>query len=151
MTVYTFDPPPRTYFTGARVLTPLPEKLRRLDTLGVDDVVVARFDANYATRGARTFLEEIATLNPLEIWEGQDFRFGGDREGDLNTLRAHFVVRTVQPLRCDAGEIISSSRVRILLMRDEQEKARGLLGWPKGRNKASTVQFTGAPAKPSVS
>lgn len=127
MVVYTFDPPPRTYFKSAQVLTPLSEKLRQLDTLGIDHVVVARFDADYATRGTRTFLDEIATLNPLEIWEGSDFRFGGDREGDLDTLRAHFTVRIADPVRCDAGKVISSSRVRTLLLRNEPDKARELL------------------------
>jgi len=129
MVIYTFDPPPRTYFKGAPVLTPLPEKLRRLRVLGADHVVVARFDANHATRSVRTFMEELAALNPLEIWEGSNFRFGGDRKGDLDTLRARFTVQAADPIVCDTGKIISSSRIRTLISRNEPDEARELLGW----------------------
>jgi riboflavin kinase / FMN adenylyltransferase len=39
--VYTFDPPPRSYFQNAKILTPINEKLRRISTLGIDYCFVA--------------------------------------------------------------------------------------------------------------
>lgn len=130
LVVYTFDPPPRVYFQHAILLTPLPEKLERLRILGVDHVVVAPFDADYVTRGVNTFLDEIAGLHPREVWEGQDFRFGRNREGDIHTLRERFHVRIVDPVYCSSGKIISASRIRALLMQDRLEQAEQLLGWP---------------------
>lgn len=76
LVVYTFDPPPRVYFQHALLLTPLEERLNKLQTSGVDHVVIASFSADYASRGVQTFLEEISEFNPLEIWEGPDFTFG---------------------------------------------------------------------------
>lgn len=79
--VYTFDPPPRAFFQAALILMPPAEKLRRLEGLGVNHVVLASFDTEYATRGPQAFLDELEALSPREVWVGCDFRFGGRREG----------------------------------------------------------------------
>jgi riboflavin kinase/FMN adenylyltransferase len=126
---YTFDPPPRAYFQDAPVLTPLPEKVHRLESLGLDHAVVAVFDDAYAARSAQDFLEELADLNPVEVWAGPDFRFGHVEEGDVDTLGARFTTRVIEPLRCWEGKVISSSRARALLAQDDVDKARHLLGW----------------------
>lgn len=125
---YTFDPPPRAYFEDARVLTPLAQKLRKLEGLGLDHAVVAVFDETYAARSARDFLEELAGLNPAEVWVGPDFRFGHAGEGDVNALRARFTIQVFEPLRCREGTVISSNRVRALLAQGASDKARDLLG-----------------------
>ncbi|TCP29441.1 riboflavin kinase/FMN adenylyltransferase [Scopulibacillus darangshiensis] len=130
LVVYTFDPPPKVYFQHSILLSPLPEKIRRLRLLGADHVVIAPFDTNFATIGTHAFLDELSHLNPLEIWEGSDFRFGSNRDGDLNTLRKHFEVHVLDPIRCQSGKIISSSRIRSCLMQGEKKQAEQLLGWP---------------------
>lgn len=127
--VYTFDPPPRAYFQGVPVLTPLGEKLRRLQALQPEYVVVAGFDAEYAARGTDDFLEEIAAMNPREIWVGPNFRFGHGGRGDTDTLSACFTTRVFEPIRCAKGKVISSSRVRRLLARGALHDAHALLGW----------------------
>ncbi|MFV2048334.1 FAD synthetase family protein [Metabacillus litoralis] len=129
LVVYTFDPPPRVYFKNAMLLTSIEEKVKRLRLLGVDHVVVANFDADYLSRGVNLFLDELKELNPLEIWEGPDFQFGRNREGDVNTLRKHFPVNVLDPICCSSGEVISSSRIRFLIMREMLGKAEQLLGW----------------------
>lgn len=127
--VFTFDPPPRTYFQGAVVLTPLPEKLRRLEGLGVDHVVVAQFDAACVDRPPSSFIDELAALVPREVWVGMNFRFGRGRSGDVRTLEEKFTTQVLEPLRCREGKVVSSSRVRDLLSRDALTQARELLGW----------------------
>ncbi|WP_273888523.1 hypothetical protein [Rubrobacter naiadicus] len=127
--VYTFDPPPRAYFQGVTVLTPIEEKMRRLQELRPQYVVVAGFDAGYAARGVEDFLEELAALNPREVWVGPDFRFGHKGAGDVSTLSARFVTRVFEPVRCGKGRVISSSRVRRLLALGFRRDARALLGW----------------------
>jgi len=126
---YTFDPPPRAYFHGARILTPLPEKLRRLSALQLTHVVVVPFDAAYAQRTVRDFLCEIALLAPLEIWVGHDFRFGKGRAGRAETLARYYDVRVLEPVRCPRGEVISSSRIRCLIEKGYTHEARRILGW----------------------
>lgn len=129
MVVYTFDPPPRVYFQHTLLLTPLPEKIYRLALLGVEHIIVAPFNPEYVTRGGRIFLDEIADLHPLEIWEGPDFRFGSNRDGDINILSQHFHVRVFEQIRCSSGKIISSSRIRELLIQGMKTEAERLLGW----------------------
>lgn len=125
---YTFDPPPKAYFQGAAVLTLLPEKLKKLEALGVEHVVVARFDRVWAARSAQQFIEELEALGPLEVWVGKDFRFGRGRAGDVEILSKRFNVRVPEPVRCRKGEVISSSRVRTLLARGATREAQLLLG-----------------------
>lgn len=129
LVVYTFDPPPRVYFKNVTLLSPLPEKLEKLKFLGADHVIVAPFNANYMTKEVNSFITEIASLNPIEILEGPDFHFGKNREGDLSTLRQYFSVKILESQRCHVGEIISSSRIRMLLKEDKKVQAEQLLGW----------------------
>lgn len=130
LVVYTFDPPPRVYFNKSTLLlTPLAEKIKWLSLLGVDYVIVAPFNANFMEREVHSFLTELADLNPLEIWEGHDFQFGKNREGNVDTLRKHFSVQVLEPIRCNSGEIISSSRIRILIKEGMVSQAKQLLGW----------------------
>lgn len=127
--VYTFVPPPRAYFHGVPVLTSVPEKLRRLEVLGLDHVVVASFDATQASRSVEGFVEGLSALNPEEVWVGPDFRFGHRRMGDAHTLGKVFTTRVFESVKCREGEIISSSRVRALLAQGAVVEARDLLGW----------------------
>jgi riboflavin kinase/FMN adenylyltransferase len=125
--VYTFDPPPRAYFEGASILTPIQEKLRRLFELQVDHVVVANFDAAYLTRSASDFIRELSNLHPAEVIVGKDFRFGRGREGGIEDLAEHFPVRVIDAVCCSRGEVISSTRIRKLIAEGDMVGALSLL------------------------
>lgn len=135
--VYTFDPPPKVYFQRVLLLSTLSEKIRRLEQLGVDDVIVAPFGPEYATLPAEDFMEEIGRLRPIEIWEGIDFRFGSNREGDSELLRHRFNVRVLEPVCCKEGKVISSTRIRMLIRENREAEAEELLGWPKSLTPSS--------------
>lgn len=126
--VYTFDPPPKAVFAGARVLTPIEEKLRRMAGLGVHHAVVAGFDRAYASRPAASFLDELSALHPAEVRVGADFRFGAGRAGDVTMLRRNFHVSVAESVRCEGGEIISSTRIRNLIARGDTDLASQLQG-----------------------
>jgi riboflavin kinase / FMN adenylyltransferase len=128
--IYTFDPPPRVYFQGARLLTPLVEKLARLEKLGVDHVKIVSFDQFYAKRSAHEFIESLKKLNPYEIMVGDDFRFGHQRNGDIELLQKYFTVIVTEPVFCSSGNRISSTRIRQLLSQGEFHYSNLLLGWP---------------------
>lgn len=125
--VYTFDPTPRSYFEGACILTPIQEKLRRLFELGVDNVVVAKFDEAYLSRSVADFIRELTNLHPAEVMVGKDFRFGRGREGGIEDLAAHFSVQEIDAVCCPRGEVISSSRIRKLIAEGDMMTALSLL------------------------
>lgn len=126
--VYTFDVPPKTLFTDARILSTPEEKSRLIASLGSDHCVLAKFDRAYASRPADEFLEELAAMNPAEIWVGEDFRFGAGRVGDVEMLRSRFDVKLTDAVRCHEGKVISSTRVRKLLDDRDDFSAEVLLG-----------------------
>ena len=128
--VYTFDPPPKSLFGTAARLTSAEEKVRRISHFGIDHVVVARFNRDYAARSAEAFLCEIGRLNPRQVWIGEDFRFGKGQAGDAALLARYFDVRLHREVGCDQGRRISSTRMRALIAAGRHEDARLLHGWP---------------------
>lgn len=128
LVVYTFDPPPRAFFQNQLVLTQLPEKKRYLEELGVSYAIFASFDRDYAARTVDEYIDELKRLNPREIWVGPDFQFGKGKSGSILDLQDHFQTFQHPIVTCPEGEIISSSRIRHLLLHKEVEKAHFLLG-----------------------
>lgn len=130
--VYTFDPPPRNFFQGVQILTPIQEKVKRIEKLGVDYVVAASFDEWFATRPPNDFICELTKLNPMEIIIGADFRFGKNREGDVALLKKYFPIHVTSPVYCKSGKLISSTRIRQLLSEGDFQQSYALLGWQIG-------------------
>lgn len=140
--VYTFDPPPKALLCGVRPLTSIEDKVARISLLGPDHIIVARFDAAYQARTAGDFVGEIGVLTPRVIWIGADFRFGSCKSGDPLLLARHFDTRILPALRCEAGEIVSSSRIRALRAAGRSIEAEILEGW-SGRSYARGVHASG--------
>jgi riboflavin kinase / FMN adenylyltransferase len=127
-TVVTFDPHPRTIL-GNRVelLCTTERRLELIAEIGVEDVLLLRFDAELAAVPPEAFAESV--LRPIGtelVAAGDGFRFGRAREGDLELLqRLGFEVRRV-PL----VESISSTHIRRLIAAGEVGRAARLLGRP---------------------
>jgi len=126
---YTFDVSPRVYFQQVRPLMSIETKLEKMRQLGVDYVVLATFNKEYASRSQLLFIEELERMNPCQVWVGYDFKFGRGRSGNLQTLQQSFSVRILEPVCCKDGEAISSTRIRVLLSVDRCGEANELLGW----------------------
>jgi riboflavin kinase/FMN adenylyltransferase len=126
--VVTFEPHPRTV-RGNRVelLTTTERRLELLDEAGIDDVLLLHFDDELAALSPEGFAAEILRATGVEIVaEGEGFRFGHRRSGDLELLgQLGFDVRRV-PL----VENVSSTRIRQLLAAGEVGAAARLLGRP---------------------
>jgi riboflavin kinase / FMN adenylyltransferase len=127
-TVVTFDPHPRAIL-GNRVelLTTTERRLELFEGLGVEDVLLLRFDAALAALSAEAFAASVlGAIGAEVVTAGDGFRFGHGRSGDLDLLeRLGFDVRRV-PL----VENVSSSHVRRLLAAGDVERAAQLLGRP---------------------
>ena len=137
-TVVTFSPHPRAYFSGiARpLLTPVEEKARQLDVLGIQQLVMLPFNQALATLSPEAFVKQILVdgLNAQRISVGSDFHFGKGRAGNAQMLKqiaaSYGVPVVLVPLKELQGDRISSSRIRAALQSGELSEATRLLGRP---------------------
>jgi riboflavin kinase/FMN adenylyltransferase len=139
VTVITFEPQPREYFTPERVpprLTRLREKVEALRRFGVERVLCLRFGPYLAGLPPEEFIR-IVLLDGLGVRYlvvGDDFRFGRDRAGSFALLQragaAHgFPVVNMHSFSID-GVRVSSTRVREALEAGDLAGAERLLGRP---------------------
>ena len=135
-TVLTFDPHPLSVIAPARaprLLTTLERKAELVGSLGVEELVVVPFDADFALVSAEQFVERILVerLGATYVSVGENFRFGRGAGGDAERLRAdaRFETRVATLLEVD-GEVVSSSHIRGLVLGGAVEYADELLGAP---------------------
>jgi riboflavin kinase/FMN adenylyltransferase len=135
----TFDPRPEAYFkkgSDDRLLFTREQKLRAFAELGLDAVVVQRFDAAFSQTEASAFVDHCLTreLGARAVAVGVNFRFGRGRSGDAEALRERGRACGLRVLICepsvDAGGVISSSRVRLALEQGDVAAASSMLGRP---------------------
>lgn len=135
LAVLTFEPHPRRIFRSDDPpfrVTPLPVKLERLETLGVDHVYVCPFNWEVSALSADDFIQTILKdkLSPAHIFIGTDFHFGQHRTGNAATLMAAGIPVTTVTLKDDGHHsVVSASRIRSAIQAGHIEEANNLLGW----------------------
>jgi riboflavin kinase/FMN adenylyltransferase len=134
--VLTFDPHPTAVVAPGhtpKLLTPLAVKAELVEALGVQELIVIPFDAEFARRSAKEFIDDVlvGTLGAKDVSVGENFRFGNRAQGDTRMLEAdrRFTTR-VTPLLEVEGEIVSSSHIRGLVLAGEVRTAARFLGSP---------------------
>jgi len=135
----TFEPHPVRILrpeSGLKLLTPTLEKLRLLESTGIDAVLLLPFGRDLSLMTPRDFAESILQngLHAREVDEGFNFRFGHKAAGDTKLLaelgrEMGFEVR-VYPEMTLRGEPVSSSQIRKLLREGRVSRARHLLARP---------------------
>ncbi len=116
-------------------LTTVAQKLRLLEEIDVDMVLLIHFDQAVAKISAAEFCDSILAekLRARQVVIGENFRFGRRAEGGVDFMQSRAEATGMQvtsvPLLRDGGEIISSTCIRKLLERGEVEKANDMLGW----------------------
>jgi riboflavin kinase/FMN adenylyltransferase len=136
-TVLTFSPHPARFFVPDRALPLLMPEARRHELLlglGVDRVVVQRFDATFAAQSPRAFVESllVATLAARVVCVGYDFTFGARRAGTTALLgelgrELGFSTVVTDAVRV-RGVVCASSTIRALIAAGEIDDAAALLG-----------------------
>jgi riboflavin kinase/FMN adenylyltransferase len=135
--VVTFDPAPEPFrgISPRRPILSMAERLRRLAGLGLDAVVLLPFGKKLACLSPEAFAKTVlaAQLKPRCVCVGEDFCYGKDRSGRVETLEdigpaLGFSVCSV-PLLTSAGEKITAERIRRLLDDGRVPEAESLLGW----------------------
>ncbi len=118
---FTFCPHPQSVLRPERappLLLDYSEKKEILLSLGLDDVVEQRFDAEFAATPPEEFFRSILrrSLQASSIVVGYDFSFGRARSGHLQVLEnlcaSEGVTLTVVPPQRVSSEIVSSSVIR---------------------------------------
>jgi len=137
--VVTFDRHPLTVVDPSRVprlLTSNDEKIRLIEELGPDELVMLPFDEHLAALTPREFCEGLlaGALEARAVVVGENFNFGARGAGDAAQLRACGAANgydvEVCSLVTEHGEPISSTRIRRLLHDGELEEVREILGRP---------------------
>lgn len=135
--VYTFEPHPLKVVSPQKsppLILDLDDKVRLIEGLGVDFLVLARFTREFAERHPREFVEDVLVrkLSAREVWVGHDFSFGRGRAGTVAHLKdlgveLGFSVHVI-PAYKKLGGVVSSSRIRGLIKEGRVREAAALLG-----------------------
>src|SRR6266852_9427486 len=153
----TFEPHPARILrpdSGLKLLTPTAEKLRLLESTGVDAVLLLPFGRDLSLMTPRQCAERILKkkIHAREGHEGFNFRFGHKAAGDVNMLsdfgrEMGFEVK-VYPEMTLRGEPVSSSHIRKLISEGRVSRARHLLARPfcilstPGRGRGYGAKYT---------
>jgi riboflavin kinase / FMN adenylyltransferase len=137
--VVTFDRHPLSVVAPEhvpRLLTPLPEKVRLVEELGPEELVLLPFDERLAALTPSEFCGDIlaGALSAKLVVVGENFNFGAAGAGDAAQLRVcgetHGFETLALQLVTEHGKTISSTRIRRLLHEGELEEVREILGRP---------------------
>ena len=133
--VLTFEPHPLKVLKEKKIplITPFERKIELIEKLGIDVVICLPFTREFSKVSAREFVEEILLkkIGMREIVVGYDYTFGHKREGNIDLLKKlgdelGFKVCILGPILVD-NMIVSSTRIRNLIMEGELEKVKTLL------------------------
>lgn len=136
--VVTFSPHPIRVIAPdkapAALLATLDEKAAVVKALGVDGLLVIRFDMDFANMEAEDFVGKLLDADVRTVAVGEDWRFGRKRSGDVGMLRRMgaelgFRLEAVPPVMWD-GERISSTRIRQAIRDGNFDEVEKMLGRP---------------------
>jgi riboflavin kinase / FMN adenylyltransferase len=137
--VVTFDPHPLKVLSGRHFvpsLVSVKHRIRLIKELGIDKVLVMKFNKKIASLAPEKFIKDIIVkkLNAKEIFVGEDFCFGkgagaGARALEDISRRFGIKVTIVRHIKKE-GAIISSSLIRQLVISGRIDKASRFLGRP---------------------
>lgn len=135
--ILTFDQHPNTIVAPARLpplIYSLPQKLRVIESLGPDALLLIHFDKAFSQKTGEQFIRELAQAwsGIQSICVGANFVFGYKRGGNvqlLNKLGAElkFSVHGMAAVSLD-GKAVSSTRIRDAIRAGELDLASQMLG-----------------------
>ncbi len=164
--VITFDPHPkkvlRPDIRPFYLLTSVEEKIKLLEDIGLDGLILIPFDLNFSKMTAESFVCDILwdKLHIRKIFIGHDYSFGKSKTGNKIFLaefgkKLGFEVDIINAIKLD-DETISSTRLRHLILDGDVRTAARLLGRPynvsgivvQGKKRGSILGIPTANIKP---
>ena len=135
--VITFDCHPNTVVAPNRVpplIYSLPQKLRAIESLGGDALLLIHFDKPFSEQTGEAFIRGLARdLGHIQsLCVGSSFTFGHKRSGNVALLRTlgaelKFAVHGLAAVSLD-GKAVSSTRIREAIRAGELDAASQMLG-----------------------
>jgi riboflavin kinase / FMN adenylyltransferase len=134
--VMTFNPHPSVVLGKSikhvQYISPLNDKIRLLQEMGLDYVIVVNFSLEFAHLLPQEFIDQyIIGLNIKHVVAGFDFTYGKMGKGTMETLPFHsrnkFSYTVISKLTND-GEKISSTLIRSLISDGKMEELPKYLG-----------------------
>ena len=135
--VVTFDQHPNTVVAPGRIpplIYSLPKKLRVIESLGVDALLLIHFDKAFSEKTAEQFIRELVDGfdRIRSICVGSNFKFGHKREGNVSLLKKlgeqfNFTVHGMAAVALD-GQPVSSTRIRDAIRAGDLDAASQMLG-----------------------
>ena len=139
LSVLTFDPHPRAFFSKGNtnfLLQTLLDKAEALSKNNIDYLINLKFDDLLSELSPEQFVEKVLSesLSLKHIFVGKDFKFGKDRAGDINSLESFGLKYRIGlssiKLKNQDGTSISSTKIRNNLKKGKIKEANELLGRP---------------------
>ena len=135
--VITFDPHPRKVINkknSIELINTIEEKKEKLKTLGIDYLIVQKFDEKFSETEANKFVEILKNnINIEKLIVGYDHRFGKNRNADINDLKKYGKELNFEVIEIDALEIeevnISSTKIRSAIQDGNIRLANSYLGY----------------------
>jgi riboflavin kinase/FMN adenylyltransferase len=156
--VLTFFPHPRMVLQGKsdlKLLNTINEKIDLLEKIGIENLIIHPFDANFSQLSAEEFVKTVLVdqLHIQKIIIGYDHRFGKNRTANIDDLTAFGLKYGFEVEQISAQEIndisISSTKIRTALEDGEINLANEYLGYSyflsgtvvKGKQLGRTISF----------
>ena len=139
LSVLTFDPHPREFFSKEKtnfLLQTVLDKAEALSKNNIDYLINLKFDDLLSELSPEQFVEKVLSesLSLKHIFVGKDFKFGKDRAGDINSLKSFGLKYRIGlssiKLKNQNGTSISSTKIRNNLKKGKIKEANELLGRP---------------------
>lgn len=133
--IFTFDPHPDFVLKkdlSNTYVTPLDEKIKLLKELGLDYLVLIKFDMEIANMEPETFVNDILLANNVkEVVVGFDFRFGKKGKGFASEISkySNYLIKTniIDEIKYN-DQKIGTTLVRNLLKLGKTKEVHELLG-----------------------
>jgi riboflavin kinase/FMN adenylyltransferase len=133
--VLTFDPHPVRMLApdhAPKLISTLPQKLRLIESAGIELVLVVKFDLDFAALSPDSFIQQylVDGLKAKALCVGGNFTFGHRQAGTIETLRRwrhEFELIEIPPV-ITRGTIVSSTHVRRYVQEGSVSRACRLLG-----------------------
>ncbi|WP_066320667.1 bifunctional riboflavin kinase/FAD synthetase [Bacillus sp. FJAT-29814] len=134
--VMTFDPHPSVVLgksnTNVQFITPLAQKIRIIEKLGIDYLFIVDFTTEFASLLPQEFVDQyLIRFNVKHVVAGFDFTYGRMGKGTMETLPFHSREQftfTVVPKFTEENEKVSSTRIRTLIKAGKMDELPPLLG-----------------------
>ena len=138
--ILTFFPHPRMIIDPEnqelKMINTINEKAEILKGLGVDHLIITPFTRDFSNQLPEDYIKNtlVNNIGTKHIIIGYDHRFGKDRSGNLNDLKAaglHYGFSVEEIMEQDIHDVaVSSTKIRQALLAGDVSLANDYLGYP---------------------